>query len=189
VPGWRLSLGAVAVFCLGGLVAIAAVGKWSGSPSAVAPGAATHWAEIAWPFPIDEWGRGKALHCPASRCGAEIEIYLRPKIGFCNCTSGVADDLELDRVSDFGLMGDGIAPLGEGKPIQVGSMMGRARAFRVDRAGKPRMAITTAFNNNCDVIVATAIVDRRNVETAQEITLESLNSEYVVGWAKRELGL
>ena len=64
------------------------------------------WTEVQWPFPMDEWGKGKAFRCKAADCGAEVSIYIRAKIGFCNCTTGVSDDDELTRLSDFNLMGE-----------------------------------------------------------------------------------
>src|SRR3979490_374993 len=64
------------------------------------------WTEVAWPFPIDQWGPGWAFQCKAADCGTDVNIYLRPKIGFCNCQTGVADDEELDRVSDVDLVGN-----------------------------------------------------------------------------------
>ena len=45
----------------------------------------------------------------AADCGTEVNIYIRAKIGFCNCTTGVADDEELDRISDFDLFGNELA--------------------------------------------------------------------------------
>ena len=57
----------------------------------------------------DQWGKGKAFHCKAADCGTEVSLYVRAKIGFCNCTTGVADDEELERLSDFDLMGSGTA--------------------------------------------------------------------------------
>ena len=53
-----------------------------------------HWREIAWPFPRDGWPAGRALRCEDAACGEAVELYLRPKIGFCNCDTGVADDDE-----------------------------------------------------------------------------------------------
>jgi len=47
------------------------------------------WQEIAWPFPRDGWPAGRAFRCNGAVCG--VEVYVRPKIGFCNCDSGVAD--------------------------------------------------------------------------------------------------
>ena len=73
------------------------------------------WTEVAWPFPADQWGRGKAFRCKPADCGAEVNLYLRAKIGFCNCVTGISDDDELDRMSDFDLVG-GATPLGNGRP-------------------------------------------------------------------------
>src|SRR6266446_374096 len=52
------------------------------------------WTEIKWPFPLDQWGVGRAFRCPAADCGADISLYLRAKLGFCNCATGVSDDAE-----------------------------------------------------------------------------------------------
>ena len=46
----------------------------------------------------------------AGDCGTEVKIYLRAKLGSCNCTTGVADDAELDRMSDFDLVGGEVSP-------------------------------------------------------------------------------
>ena len=77
------------------------------------------WREIAWPFPRDGWPAGRAFRCAMEACGGEVEIYLRPKIGFCNCDSGVADDDEVDRVADLDLMSERFAPLEPGQVIET----------------------------------------------------------------------
>jgi hypothetical protein len=76
----------------------------------------TVWTEIQWPFPVDQWGGGWAFQCKAADCGIDVNFYLRPKIGFCNCQTGVADDEELDRVGDVDLIGSGRLALGPGRP-------------------------------------------------------------------------
>ena len=30
-----------------------------------------------WPFPIDQWGTGRAFACKAADCGTEVKLYLR----------------------------------------------------------------------------------------------------------------
>ena len=70
---------------------------------AVATPSHPDWTEVQWPFPMDEWGKGKAFRCNATDCGAEVNLYIRAKIGFCNCTTGVSDDDELNRLSDFSI--------------------------------------------------------------------------------------
>ena len=89
------------------------------------------WTEVKWPFPLDQWGTGRAFQCAAADCGAEIRLYLRPKLGFCNCTTGVADDAELDRVGDLELLSDKFEGLSDGRPITVGWMKGRSRPYQV----------------------------------------------------------
>ena len=63
------------------------------------------WVELRWPFAIDQWGTGRAFACKATDCGAEVRLYIRAKLGSCNCATGVADDGDLDRMSDFDLIG------------------------------------------------------------------------------------
>ncbi|HEX2114105.1 MAG TPA: hypothetical protein VHM01_06840, partial [Alphaproteobacteria bacterium] len=86
------------------------------------------WTEVQWPFSADPWGRGRAFRCATADCGAEINLYVRPKLGFCNCTTGIADDEDLDRMGDLYLIGD-VSPLGAGRPISVAWMKGRSRAY------------------------------------------------------------
>jgi hypothetical protein len=51
--------------------------------------ATSSWSEEKWPFLIDQWGTGQAFGCAADRCGREVQLYLRAKIGFCRCDGGV----------------------------------------------------------------------------------------------------
>src|SRR5882762_5027274 len=137
------------------VVLVAGIGGY-GLFLAARPPADTHrapvWNEAAWPFPIDQWGQGWAYQCKAADCGVDVNLYLRPKIGFCNCQTGVADDEELARVSDVDLVGDENAALGPGRPIEVHSMKGRSRGYTVaGPSAKPVLSL--AFNNRCDVIV------------------------------------
>ena len=88
------------------------------------------WTEVSWPFPIDQWGTGRAFRCGAADCGAAVTVYLRPKIGFCNCGKGVYDDAELDRVDDLTLIGPQFSGLAEGRIITVGWMKGEAASSR-----------------------------------------------------------
>ena len=89
------------------------------------------WTEVKWPFPMDQWGLGKAFVCPAADCGSKIDVYVRPKIGFCNCATGVSDDDELERVGDTELVSPNVRGLGRGRPIKVGWMAGLIRSYRV----------------------------------------------------------
>src|ERR1700686_527514 len=97
------------------------------NPSTVRP----VWTEIKWPFLLDEWGIGKAFVCRPAECGVKVDIYVRPKIGFCNCSTGVAEDAELERVADTGLVSPETWPLGPGRPVKVGWMQGLSRAYGI----------------------------------------------------------
>ena len=145
------------------------------------------WTEAAWPFPIDQWGEGWAFQCKAADCGIDVNLYLRPKIGFCNCQTGVADDEELDRVSDVDLVGSERSALGPGRPITV----------HCDERPQPRLSVgapsaksvlSLAFNNRCDVIVATVVAGDDPVAQEQAV-LEFLNGDLVLNWVEVVLGL
>ena len=149
------------------------------------------WAEVQWPFPIDQWGRGKAFRCKAADCGADVNLYLRAKIGFCNCVTGVSDDAELDRMSDFDLVGEG-TPLGAGRPIAIGRMQGRSRAYALPQTtGKiaSKTAISVAFNDRCDMVVATAVMPHDRPAAIEPSVIAFLNSGTVLRWAEMTLGL
>jgi hypothetical protein len=148
------------------------------------------WSEVKWPFPIDQWGTGRAFRCAAADCGVEVALYLRAKIGFCNCTTGVSDDDELDRVGDLELFSERWLGLSDGKPITIGLMNGRSRPYRVEmRYGAPISALAIGFNDKCDVAVATVVAERDRLATAERLGIDFLNSDLVLRWAHRELGL
>lgn len=145
------------------------------------------WTEGTWPFPIDQWGTGWVFQCRAADCGVEVSLYLRPKIGFCNCQTGVADDEELDRVSDVDLVGGKRSALGPGRPITVHFMKGRSRGYAVGGL-LAKSVLSLAFNNRCDVIVATVVAgDKPAAE--EQAALEFLNSDLMLHWAEGVLGL
>jgi hypothetical protein len=145
------------------------------------------WTEGTWPFPIDQWGQGWAFQCKAADCGIDVNLYLRPKLGFCNCQTGVADDEELDRVSDVDLVGDERSALGPGRPITVHGMKGRSRGYTI-AAPSAKSVLSLAFNNRCDVIVATVVAGADPVAQEQAV-LEFLNGDWVLRWAEAILGL
>ena len=148
------------------------------------------WTEVKWPFLIDQWGKGKAFQCAAAHCGREVNLYLRAKIGFCNCTTGVADDEELERLSDFHFLGDELLPLGAGRPIAVASMKGRSRTYKLMARNRPgETAISIAFNEGCDAIVATIVLPHDQPSAIEPSVIDFLNSRTVVNWASAVLGL
>src|SRR5216683_2173009 len=114
------------------------------------------WQEIAWPFPRDGWPAGRAFRCAVASCD-QVEIYVRPKIGFCNCDSGVADDDEVDRVSDLDLMSQRFTPLEPGKVVRIADMPGRLRSYDLLMSdGSRHAAVGIAVSRRCDLLVAVA---------------------------------
>ncbi len=180
---------ALAIAALG-LAALTATGAYLAlKRSAPQPEIRAVWTEAKWPFPLDQWGTGKAFRCRALDCGSDVELYLRAKIGFCNCTTGVADDEELERVADFDLLGQPTA-LGPGRPIAVRFMKGRSRPYSfASLASSGKSSLTIAFNERCDVIVATTVVGRDRPQQLEPVVLEFLNGDTVMRWAETTLGL
>jgi len=176
-------LAAVLVAAIGGYSVTALLGDFR---RASFPGERV-WSEGKWPFPTDQWGDGWAFQCKAADCGVDVNLYLRPKIGFCNCQTGVADDPELDRVSDIDLFGSERSALGPGRPITVHWMKGRSRGYKVG-ASLATPVLSLAFNNRCDVIVATVVGGDKALAQEQAV-LEFLNGDMMREWAEAVLGL
>src|SRR5262249_1454215 len=133
-------IAAVVAFGTGGLVGALAFLAPSLPEHPLAAPSHPVWSEVQWPFPMDEWGKGKAFRCNAADCGAEVNLYIRAKIGFCNCTTGVSDDNELNRLSDFNLMGDNPSVLAPGHSIAVAWMKGRSRPYAITHPFQPEQS-------------------------------------------------
>ncbi len=140
------------------------------------------WREIAWPYPRDGWPAGRAFRCASELCGDETEVYVRPKIGFCNCDSGIADDDEVDRVADLDLISERFVPLEPGKVIRIADMPGRLRAYDLRMAdGSRRAAIGIAVARRCDLLVAVA-QGKGAVSGVQRAALEFLATDAMARW-------
>ena len=139
------------------------------------------WREIAWPFPRDGWPAGRAFRCGGGACGG-VEVYVRPKKGFCNCDSGVADDDEVDRVADLDLMSERFAPREAGHVIRVADMSGRLRAYDLDlQDGSRRTAVGIAVSRRCDLLVAVA-QGKCDATEVRHVALDFLASSKMTSW-------
>lgn len=148
------------------------------------------WTEVAWPFPLDQWGAGKAFTCRPADCGSEVHVYLRAKLGFCNCATGVANDDDLDRMSDFELVGGDVIPLAAGRPVRIGTMNGRDRGYAFASANKlGKSALSVVFNDRCDMVVATAMLTHDQPAAIEPAVISFLNSPKMLRWAEVSLGL
>ena len=147
-----------------------------------APSDVEGWREIAWVFPRDGWPAGRAFRCGAKSCGEDVELYVRPKIGFCNCDSGVADDDEVDRVADLDLISERFVPLEAGHPIQLAEMRGRLRAYELGMADRSRhVAVGIAVSRRCDLLVAVAH-GNGSAPGVQRLALKFLGSSDMTRW-------
>jgi hypothetical protein len=146
------------------------------------------WREIAWPFPRDGWPAGRAFRCANAECGDGIEVYVRPKIGFCNCDTGVADDDEVDRVADLDLISEQFRPDAAGAVVHVDAMTGRSRAYTLQMAdGSQRAAVGIAASRRCDLLVAAA-QGKGPAPNLQRLALDLLESNEVSRWMTSAMG-
>jgi hypothetical protein len=182
-----LVIGIAAIALITGIAGSAAVlgVRAPTNPSAIEP----VWTETKWPFLQDQWGIGKAFVCMPADCGVKIELFIRPKIGFCNCSTGVSDDNELERVADTDLLSPKVKPLAPGNPVKVGWMRGLSRAYLASDEKPNERMLSVAFNDECDVVVAVASLGKADPSAVTPVVLSFLNSTPVVLWAKKELGL
>jgi len=163
-------------------VALLALGALSGVAAYERAVPRADWREIAWPFPRDGWPAGRAFRCNSAACGGEVDVYVRPKIGFCNCDSGVADDDEVDRVADLDLMSERFVPREPGHVIRVADMQGRIRGYDLNMSdGSRRTAVGIAVSRRCDLMVAVA-QGRGAAGEVRRAALEYLASPDMTRW-------
>jgi hypothetical protein len=164
-------------------VACLAAGALSGVAAYDRAGSGTGgWREIAWPFPRDGWPAGRAFRCDVASCGDEVEIYVRPKIGFCNCDRGVADDDEVDRVADLDLLSERFLPREAGRVVRVAEMPGRMRSYDLVMSDRSRRAaIGIAVSRRCDLLVAVA-QGTREAPKVQRAAMAFLESPDLKRW-------
>jgi hypothetical protein len=180
-----LVLGSVAIFG----VRTSADPTTTASANAAASEIAPVWTEAKWRFPMDQWGVGKAFVCAAADCGGQVQLYVRPKIGFCNCATGVSDETELERVADTELLRAKTRALGPGRPIKVGWMRGLSRSYAASDGETAERLVSVAYNDECDVVVAVAQFANGDPALLEPAILAFLNTNPMVLWAKKELGL
>jgi hypothetical protein len=184
-----IAVAAVATFAAaaGGFALFRSVGSADGLHH---PGDPSAWIEVAWPFPIDQWGSGKAFRCKPADCGSEVSLYLRAKLGSCNCATGVANDDDLDRMSDLDLVGGEVVPLAPGRPVRIGEMNGRVRGYALTAPTLPgKSTISVVFSDRCDMVVATAVLPHDRLAMIEPVLIEFLNNATVLHWAQVSLGL
>jgi hypothetical protein len=133
-------ISAVAILWVAAAVCVPARAQWQEG-----------WKPVPWPFLRDGWPNGIAFDC--TTCGGSLSLYVRVKVGFCDCSRGVSDDDEIDRVGDVDLVIPEFQPDGAGRIEQIAGVRGRVRLYR---SGERRIA-TLAAGRDCNAIVATAV--------------------------------
>jgi hypothetical protein len=165
-------------------------GEPSGERRAASASLRPVWTEMPWPFALDPWGRGKAFRCKSADCGTEVSLYLRAKLGSCNCMTGVAEDSDLDRMGDLYLVGREAAPLAPGNSIRVGRMNGRSRAYALTgRNPAGSSVLSLAFSDRCDMVVATIVLADERAGAIEPAAIDFLNSQPMLDWAEMALGM
>jgi hypothetical protein len=130
------------------------------SAAKITEGDPVTWTEIDWPFLLDQWGTGHAFACRGTKCAPQDRLLIRVKSGFCNCNTGIEDDDEIDRLTDFQFLGGPVAPHGAGQPITVAGVSGRLRAFVVETVPRrARHAVAVVLARDCEAVVATLASD------------------------------
>jgi hypothetical protein len=173
------------------VIALVGLGTIPGSSPLLYPGVQSNapvefrpaWTEFQWPFLLDQWGIGRAFVCKPADCGTEVKVYLRPKTGFCNCTTGVEDDEELGRVGDMELVAGNAVASGRGQSIEIAWMKGRIRSFESADTTRARL-LSIAFHDRCDLMVAVATFAPRNQDAVEPAIIAFLNGDRVVRWVK-----
>jgi hypothetical protein len=118
-----------------------------------------------------------------------LHLYLRPKIGFCRCATGVSGDDEIERVGDLELLGADYKPLTPGHPVTAGTMTGRARLFAVTRPLQTALPVLSiALAHNCDAIVATVLAEPETEPIAEAQALDFLRSAAIQHSAEAQGG-
>ena len=182
-----LAIGIAAIVSIAGIAGSAAVlGNRAPANSNVMEPV---WTEVKWPFLQDQWGIGRAFACMPADCGVKITVFIRPKIGFCNCSTGVSDENELERVADTDLVSPKVRPVGPASPVKVAWMRGLSRPYLVSDENPNERLLSVAFNDECDVVVALASLGNSDPTVVAPAVMSFLNSTPVVLWAKKELGL
>ncbi|MGV7212366.1 hypothetical protein [Bradyrhizobium sp. UFLA05-112] len=169
-----------AAIILASAIALGASGVGAYQLAPVPAETSVHWRETAWPFPRDGWPAGRAFRCGGACAGTEL--YVRAKLGFCNCDRGVVDDDEVDRVADLDLINPHFAATAPGEAVRVGKLYGRAGHYDLDMSdGARHAAIGIALSRRCDLLVA-VVQGAGEVRAMQRAAIEFLETQEMKRW-------
>jgi hypothetical protein len=154
---------------------------------AAAQTAAPVWREVPWPFLRDAWPNGRAFECVGGPCGARLSLYARAKNGFCDCTRGVADDDEIDRVGDVMLLSANFTPLAPSDAVALAGMAGRERLYELGDSTRRHVA-SLAGGRDCNAFVALVASEGGLPEAATKLAAAFINTPDMTRWVARAQG-
>ena len=118
-----------------------------------------------------------------------MEGYIRPKVGFCNCATGVSGDAEVDGVSDLDMISPDFRPVAAGQPVAAGGMAGRVRRYVLTTPdGREHAAAGCALAAGCDLVAAAAVGPAAGTDAARRGIAALLDAPDVAGWIRSKLG-
>jgi hypothetical protein len=162
-------------------------------PAAIVLGSAVpappDWQEIAWPFGRDAWPVGRAFRCASAACGGAQEVYLRPKVGLCDCTRGVTGDAEVDAVSDIDLITDDFVPRADGQRVKMGGLVGIARPYLLRLpGGRQGNAAGIVLSHRCDLVATASAGESAGQAAALKAIADLLSRRDIGKWLERQFG-
>ncbi len=148
-----------------------------------------NWQEVAWPFPQDGWPAGRAFRCNAAACGGALDVYVRPKIGLCNCSVGITGDAEVDAVSDVDMLAADFTPLGPGERVEMAGMIGLARPYQlVVPTGGMVHSAGMALSHRCDLVAAASVGDAAGTPRANAAIASLISRAEIAQWLRDQMG-
>ena len=164
-----------------GLGVLAEVGR---RRVALGPTDGAGWHPIEWPFGRDGWPAGRAW-----RHREGIEVYVRPKLGFCgDCGTGLVSDDQVGRLADIDLVDERFEPMQAGSRVRITDLFGRARLYRLrTRLGGEEVAEAIAVAYKCDLVVAIVTGDGVADEAVRKKAHKFLESNTVQVWVNQQL--
>ena len=112
-------------------------------------------------------------------------VYARVKAGMCDCLAGVADDEDLERVSDAGLISPRVRPEGAGESRSFAGLKARSRLYRLENGAA--LAVL-AGGRNCNAFVAMATARHTLGPNAVEALRALLDSPALARWIGQQGG-
>ncbi len=169
------------------LVALAAAVALCAASGVARAQEAVSWKEVQWPFLRDAWPNGRAFECVGAGCGSGLSLYARVKNGFCDCTRGVADDDEIDRVGDVELVAMYFKPLEPSSPRDLAGMAGRTRLYEAPGFSTKRV-ISLAGGRDCNAFVAMVVGGTNLPANSADLAAAFINTPAFSQWIARKQG-